>query len=180
LARGKYVTFHDSDDYALPMRIETQLAAIERQSAKACVANWLRVLPNGLFVVFRDGNEQRLSIVSLMVERETLLSLLPYRSARHSADLEMFDRLMATLGHSAVVRVKAPLLLGLWSDQSLTRGQGSEALENGYRAPSRRHLAEICFRQRLFGTDVVGASEIEEALISTNNYKPASGVEPLT
>jgi hypothetical protein len=178
-ARGKYVTFHDSDDYALPARLETQLAAIELLAAKACVSNWLRVLPNGLFVFFRDGKEQRLSIVSLMVERELLMSLLPYRSARHSADLELFDRLIATVGHSAVARVKAPLLFGLWSAQSLTRGQGSEALENGYRAPSRRHFAEICFRQRLFGADLISDRQIDEALVQTGNYKPARGVEPL-
>ncbi|MGC4069587.1 MAG: glycosyltransferase family A protein [Polyangiaceae bacterium] len=72
-ARGKYVTFHDSDDYALPVRVEMQLAALARHHAKACVSNWLRILPSGPFVFFRDGNEQRLSIVSLMVERENFV-----------------------------------------------------------------------------------------------------------
>lgn len=180
LCRGRYVTFHDGDDYALPSRFETQLLALKETNARACVANWLRILPDGLVVFFRDGKEKRLSIVSLMVERELMLKLLPYRSARHSADLEMYERLLAEVGPCAVARVTAPLLFGLWSSQSLTRGQGSEALENGYRAPSRRRYAELCFRQRLLGMDALPNQAIDDELRAMGNYFEPRGVEAVT
>jgi hypothetical protein len=162
------------------VRIEMQLQALSETSAKVCVANWLRILPNGMFVFFRDGKAQRLCIVSLMVERELLLQQLPYRSARHSADLEMYDKLTQIAARGSVVRVHAPLVLGLWSSQSLTRGQGSEALENGYRAPSRRRYAELCFRQRLLGSSVITDAALNEALVAMGNFMEPRGVEELT
>jgi hypothetical protein len=179
-ARGQYITFHDSDDYAIPTRIETQLLAISELNARACVANWVRILNNGLSVFFRDGKEKRLSIVSLMVERDTMLQILPYRSARHSADLEMYERLLAQVGTGAIARIHAPLVLGLWSNQSLTRGCGSEALENGFRASSRRRYAELCFRQHLLGKDRLSDTAIDTELRNMGNYLEPRPVEELT
>jgi hypothetical protein len=179
-AKGQYITFHDSDDYAIPTRIETQLLAISECNARACVANWVRILNNGLGVFFRDGKEKRLSIVSLMVERDLLLEILPYRSARHSADLEMYERLLAQVGTGSIARIHAPLILGLWSNQSLTRGSGSEALENGFRASSRRHYAELCFRQHLLGKDRLSDAIIDTELRNMGNYLEPRGVEELT
>ena len=185
LARGKYVTFHDGDDFALPERIERQLIALRESGAKACVANWVRILPQGLCVFFRDGNEKRLSIVSLMVERDLISQLLPYRSARHSADLEMFDRVRAITsadaeGAKGVVRVHAPLIFGLWSERSLTRERGAEALENGYRAPSRRRYAELCFRQRFQGKSAVSDEAIDRELEQLENLIQPRKIDEIT
>jgi hypothetical protein len=179
-ARGQFITFHDADDYALPERIAMQLAALHATQAKLCVANWIRILPSGLVVSFRDGKEKRLSVVSLMAERELLLSHLPYRSARHSADLEMYEKLACAVGPTGQVRVQAPLIFGLWSEQSLTRAKGAEAFESGYRSLSRRHYAELCFRQRLLGSSAISDEYIDEELRAAGNLMEPSGVEEVT
>jgi hypothetical protein len=72
--------------------------------------------------------------------------------------------------------MKHPLLLGLWSEGSLTRIDGSEGLEDGYRGPARRRLAELTARQRLLGSHIVPEPEVVAAIAETGNILKPSPV----
>lgn len=169
-ARGQFLTFHDADDVALPTRVEAQVRAMQRLGAAACVTSWLRMTPDGRIVFFKDQNAVRLSVVSLMMTRDTFRLLGPYRPARHGADLEYLEDIRRRLGSDAVCRLREPMVLGLWSGRSLTRSAGAEALEDGYRSPSRRVYSDLIYRKRALHGEAPTDEEITEALAAVGNY----------
>jgi hypothetical protein len=66
----------------------------------------------------------------------------------------------------------------LWSEASATRAIGTEALENGYRSPSRRLYSELVFAQHAAGFARRSDAEIDELLRSSDNYlEPSEIVE---
>jgi hypothetical protein len=71
-------------------------------------------------------------------------------------------------------RVRAPLLLGLWSQGSATRGLGTEALEDGYRSPLRRSYSELVFAQHAPGFPRRRDEELDELLREAGNYQSPS------
>jgi hypothetical protein len=135
------VTFHDADDISLPTRVERQLGALGSTGAAVCTTNIVRMSPAGRVVFFRDHVATRLGMVSLMLTRDLLRAQGPFRAARFGADHEYHEDLIATLPPARIVRLREPLLLGLWSTSSLTRASGAESLETGYRSPARCHGA---------------------------------------
>lgn len=175
-ATGELVTFHDADDLALPRRLELQVATMGRSGVIACVGNWLRLRPNGDAVVFHDQRAERLSVVSLMVRRSAVGT---YRRARFGADLDKLQALRRQHGAGAVARIRKPLVLGLWSSRSLTRGVGGEALEDGYRSPARRRYSELLFMRDALGSDGPGDDEIDRALAADDNLLEPAAVTPL-
>ena len=168
---GRYITFHDADDFAMPTRIASQVCAMsEASSVTASITNWVRIAPSGHFVFFRDLAAVRLCLPSLMVERSLAHSLGEFRWARIAADDEYFYRLQARVGATNVARLRQPLVLGLWSDSSLTRSAKHESLANGYRSSSRRAYRELCARQRLMGSSAVSDRHIDEVLQQHDNF----------
>jgi hypothetical protein len=81
---------------------------------------------------------------------------------------------LRTYGGERVVRHPLPLVLGLWSDQSLTRSDAQQSLESGYRAPARRRYSELVFRQDLFGSESLSHDALQEELVRMENYIAAS------
>lgn len=175
-ARGELLAFHDADDLALPSRIAAQVERVSRPGVRACVANWVRVAPQSGFVFFRDQKAVRLALVSLMLKRELFEELGPFRPARVGADLELYSSLRARLGSSALSRIDAPLIFGLWSSASATRSPGTEALEDGYRAPARRCYAQLVCAKHLPGYAAPSEQEIQERLTASGNYLEPTGV----
>jgi hypothetical protein len=179
-ARGELITFHDADDLALPNRIAAQVARLRDDRLDACVSNWLRVTPAGSVVFFKDQKATRLALVSLMMRRGLLQALGGFRSARFGADLELYEKLKATGGSARIGRIRAPTMLGLWSDQSLTRSAGAESLEDGYRSPSRRVYGELIYACHV---DVAGTppsdADVERALRATDNFAEPAPLEEL-
>ncbi|MGD0143295.1 MAG: glycosyltransferase family A protein [Rhizomicrobium sp.] len=176
LARGDHVTFHDADDFALPSRIRLQVSSLLAQKVRAVVARWVRVRPSGEFVFFKDQSALRNALVSIMAPRETFVRYGPYRSVRFGGDTELKERIRKTEGDRSIHQMKHPLLLGLWSEGSLTRIDGSEGLEDGYRGPARRRLAELTARQRLLGSHIVPEPEVVAAIAETGNILKPSPV----
>ncbi|WP_423066925.1 glycosyltransferase family 2 protein [Devosia sp. CN2-171] len=162
-ARGAYITFHDSDDFAFPDRIERQLAFLKREGAAAVAAQWFRVTPRGEFVFSSDQAVARIAVVSLLAPREVFERFGPYRQARFGADTEFYEKLRASLGVDAVRLMQSPVILGLASTTSLTRSPGIEATEDGYRAPARRSYAAAAARSRHMG-ERPGLPTVEDAL----------------
>lgn len=169
-SRGALLTFHDADDLALPGRIARQVERIESPDVVGCVANLLRISPSGAFVFHRDQRASRLCPVSLMIKREAFQAVAPFRSARVGADLELYAKLSARFGAPSVVRIKSPLILGLWSPRSATRASGSESLEDGYRSSARRSYSELVFAQHSSDGRRPTELEIDERLRASNNF----------
>jgi hypothetical protein len=176
VARGEYVTFHDADDYALPSRIRLQMAAMLARQPRAVVARLLRVRPSGEFVFYKDQSALRNAPVTIMAPKETIVRYGPYRSVRFGGDTELKERIRNAEGDRSVHQMKQPLMLGLSSETSLTHISGSEGLEDGYRGPTRRRIAEITVRQRLLGSKVVPEFEVVAALAETGNILQPSPV----
>lgn len=180
LATGEFITFQDADDLAFPDRIEISLATMLERDAAAVVGRWLRLRPNGEVLFFRDNESVRLSVVSLMARREFFASMGPYRSSVAGADSEIYERARAVLGPNAVVQLEKPLILGLWSSSSLTQLEGLQALHDGYRGVARRGYAELTFRQRILGTQVVPHELLEDELEVLGLARKSVPVTPLT
>lgn len=174
-ARGAYITFHDSDDYAFPDRIERQLRYLKQEGAAAVAAQWFRVTPGGEFVFSSDHAVARIAVVSLLAPREVYERFGPYRQARFGADTEFYEKLRLRLGVDAVKLMQTPTMLGLASGTSLTRSPGIEATEDGYRAPARRSYAAAAARSRHIG-EHPGLPSIEEALATQGVLMPHTGV----
>jgi hypothetical protein len=167
-ARGELVTFHDADDVSLPCRLARQWTALRAGGQVACVSSWLRLRSAGSAVFFAEGHALRLSVVSLLATRQALQAVGPYPRARFGADLDVMRRLAQRYGPP--IRVREPLLLGLWSSQSLTRTRAAESLESGYRSESRRRYSELLFRRDLLGAEALPQAVLEEELARTDNF----------
>lgn len=178
-AQGELVTFHDADDFALPGRIAEQVECIRRTRTAACVGSLLRVTAAGAFTFFRDQKATRLCPVSLMLSREVLQELGRFRAVRIGADRELYVDLLQRYGPRAVARIRAPLVLGLWSSSSATRGAGTEALEDGFRAPVRRAYSELVYA-KYRATKPVTEAEIVARLDALANLMVPTDIEELT
>lgn len=178
-ARGSYVTFHDSDDFAFPDRIERQLAHLREHGAAAVVGQWFRVTRDGEFVFSSDHAVARIAVVSLMAPKAIFERFGPYRAAKIGADTEFYERLRMTLGVDAVRLMQTPLMFGLASANSLTRSPGIEATEDGYRAPARRSYAAAAARRRHIGGAQTGFPPVEDILAAHGILMPHAGVEKL-
>lgn len=178
-ARGVFVTFHDADDLALPLRIELQVARLRNSALVGCVTNHLRLRADGAVVFFKDQKASRLCRVSLMLRRELFTGLGGFRTARIGADEELQAKLLARFGRSSLERIAAPLALSAWSHSSATRLPGQEALEDGYRSPSRRVYSELVFRRYTAG-EPISDGELEIRLHETKNLIEPSPVSELS
>jgi hypothetical protein len=168
-ARGQLLTFHDADDFALPTRVAAQVAYLEQHGLAACVASLMRLTAAGRVVFARDNRPVRMSSVSLMLTRAAWAKCGPFRSARFGADLELLEKLRCSLAPPGLGRLRAPLMLALASEQSLTQTAGAEALADGYRAPARRAYSEIVYRCYVLG-NVVPEADIRDSLSQHHNW----------
>ena len=177
-SRGTYITFHDSDDFAFPDRIERQLSFLKQEDAAAVAGQWFRLTAGGEFLFSSDQAVARIAVVSLLAPREVFQRFGPYRQARFGADTEFYERLRARLGVNAVRLMQTPVILGLASGSSLTRSPGTEATEDGYRAPARRSYAAAAARSRHMG-EHPGLPSVEQSLADLGILLPHTGVEAL-
>jgi hypothetical protein len=179
-ARGELLTFHDADDLALPDRIARQVKQLRQPGNVACIANFARIRPNGSFVFFKDQRTVRLGMVTLMLSRRAFEAVGPFRSARVGADLELYAALRARFGPEAIARIRAPVMLGLWSPGSATLAGGTESLNDGYRSLARRAYSElICARYSLRDLTISNQT-MDLRLRATGNYVDAAEIEELT
>jgi glycosyltransferase involved in cell wall biosynthesis len=180
ISTGDFITFHDSDDYAIPTRIATQLEEVLSKQSLMSLGRWLRINPSGEFMFFKDHAALRMCVNSIMFRREIFATIGQYRSVLCGADSEFFEKARALFGDSKITHVKAPLVLGLWSDSSMTKQSGTEALDNGYRAPKRRAYAEIASRQRALGTALYSDAEVDAVNATSGIYRAPTKIVPYT
>lgn len=175
-ARGRLVTFQDSDDLSHPERIARQVHSLQSRQSLASMARWVRVRPNGDVVFFRDHKCLRLSVVSIMAERSVYARFNDFRNVQCGADSDVYEHLRMIGGRQAFAEVDMPLILGLWSAQSMTQQNGLEATEDGFRSASRRAYAEVAARHRLLGPDLVSSEEVDDANKASGIFRRSYGV----
>lgn len=176
-ASGEFITFQDSDDIALPSRIELQVAKMKNPSIKACYTQLLRIDKQGLFVFFFDGRVNRFCASSMMVRKSIFDELVMFRQSLVSADTEYFKLIQKHYGNSAISIINKPLVLALWGDGSLTKQDALVADNSGFIAHKRIVYAEIAAQQRVFGKDVVTDTEVDNVLKKYGIYRGFAGVD---
>jgi len=119
LAEGEVLTFMDSDDRALPNRIERQLHLLREPGLVATTCNYIR-LTQDREIVLNRGLQERQSLISLMIKDRVVDEIGYFDSVRTSADDEYFERLRHVYGRSAHANVREPLYEALLRDNSLT------------------------------------------------------------
>lgn len=179
IAEGDLVTFQDSDDFSLPTRIEIQVKALVESDAIACIGKWIRIRPNGEIVYFQDQNSLRMSVVSLMAPKNIFLENGKYQTVKFGADTHLYEKLRAKYGDKKIINLNKPLQLGLWSENSLTRTKGIEALEDGFRGEARRNYAKLAFEKRYYGTELYNNEIVHEKLKEISVFRENHGISPI-
>lgn len=178
-AQGEFLTFQDSDDFALPSRIEIQLESIATQQKALCIGNWVRLRPDGSFMFFQDGAVTRFCVVSVMAHRSVFERMPPFRSSLVAADTEFYELCKCFIGESEIAIEKRPLILGLWGEGSLTRQTDLTADHSGYVAQRRRSYAEVAARQRTLGISITTDKQVTDTLKELNIYREPAGITAL-
>ncbi|WP_457942096.1 glycosyltransferase [Vreelandella alkaliphila] len=126
IAKGDYITGHDSDDWAHPQRIELQVQYLLESNEFACLSGMLRIAENGLLVNFnkvgantKDGIT-RSAFISLMVNSHFFRNVLGYwDNVRFGADSELIKRIETVQGKS-IAHIYKPTMLCLDNPGGLT------------------------------------------------------------
>lgn len=141
-SRGDFITCHDSDDWAHPLRLETHLAAMAAHpGVMASRSTWVRIDEEGNFMLtrwaktFRHDNPASTFIRRAVFERVGL-----FDSVRVGADSEMWTRIISSFGSAAVLSLPLPLSLGLRHESSLTTS-GVAGLDEEQYSPVRDQYA---------------------------------------
>ena len=120
-ARGNFVTFHDSDDWSHPRRIELQvLPLLENQALCATSSRWIRIDGNGRFVARQVWPLLRLNPSSITFRRGLVLDRIGvFNSVLTGADSEFWQRIHEAFGSERIRKLRLPLSLGLARSTSL-------------------------------------------------------------
>ncbi|QEP42027.1 glycosyltransferase family 2 protein [Ectothiorhodospiraceae bacterium BW-2] len=128
LAKGDFITTHDSDDWSHPQKLQRQMEQLlHNDQLQAVGSYWVRVDSQLNFRHNWRLNPTLIhqSYVSLIYRRSALQQLGGWDSVRVSADSELLRRLchLAGEGTVAFIEPQLPLAFALDSDNSLTRSQ---------------------------------------------------------
>lgn len=123
IAKGKYVAFHDSDDWLHPEKLEVSVNHLEENHDLVAVfSNYFRVDERGK-IVFRGIGAVRPACISLTMRRETVMNELGYfDSVRVSADSEYEYRILSVFGEERVMYLPKPFLIASVRSESLSQG----------------------------------------------------------
>lgn len=124
-----FITFHDSDDWMHPQRLERQLPPLLGDSkVMATNSRWIRVDEQGRAMVRRAGGFEHENPASTLIRRSVFDQIGLFDAVRTGADSEFLWRMRNYYGHKNIVNVPEPLTLGLHRIGSLTQS-GSTAFD---------------------------------------------------
>lgn len=151
MARGEFVTCHDSDDWSHPVKLERQVQPLLQDAALvATTSHWVRMQDDGVFYARPVHPLMRLNPSSPLFRRELVLQRMgAWDTVRTGADSEFHARLRLVFGRKAVRRVVQPLALGSHRVGSLMTAADTGYSETGisphrlayWESWSRWHLA---------------------------------------
>lgn len=91
---GELITFQDADDWAHPQRIEEHLKIhLKSKKVKFSISKLVRITKDGYFYAKEVYPLDRLSMVSLMIDKYLLDEIGYFRTHRLGSDTEYFERL---------------------------------------------------------------------------------------
>ena len=139
LAKGDFITCHDSDDWAHPEKIQRQVEPLLSIPAlKFTISKWVKLEDNGRFSGVHLYPLTRVNPASPMFRRtETLEKLGYYDRVRTGADTEYIGRLKQVFGPKSWIELQLPLVFGAQRSDSLTGSSQTGTLVNGAMNPSR-------------------------------------------
>jgi hypothetical protein len=121
LARGEFVTCHDSDDWSHPLRIERQMQPLLKDPrVVATTSKWVRIQDDGVFYARPVHPLARMNPASPLFRKQAVLQGTgAWDAVRTGADSEFQTRLRLVFGRRAVRRLALPLTLGAHHAASL-------------------------------------------------------------
>jgi tetratricopeptide (TPR) repeat protein len=144
ISTGEFVTFHDSDDWMHPLRLEFQVAAMTPDMA-CSTCRWLRMAADGRIIVRRGGPYSHLNPASTFFRRAVLERIGPFDPVRTGADSEITARVQHTYGKYSLHNLNYSLGLGLHHEKSLTQS-GATAFDEYRFSPIRLEYTESWLR----------------------------------
>lgn len=143
LARGEFVTCHDSDDWSHPVKIERQVQPLLEDAALiATTSHWVRMQDDGIFYARPVHPLMRLNPSSPLFRREPVLQRMgAWDMVCTGADSEFYTRLRLVFGKRAIRRVVQPLALGSHREGSLMTASDTGYSDTGI-SPQRLHYWE--------------------------------------
>jgi Glycosyl transferase family 2 len=156
IARGSFITFHDSDDWMHPRRIEGHLRAMSG-GIRCTTSMWLRMEEAGFAVVRRGGPFTHLNPASTFYRRSVFDSVGLFDPVRTGADAELLARVRVRFGPNSVRAIHSPLGIGLHHPNSLTQS-GATAFDEFRYSPVRLAYTESWLRWHLL--EVAGGREL--------------------
>jgi hypothetical protein len=144
LARGEFVTCHDSDDWSHPEKLSRQVAPLlDDARLVATVSYWVRLQDDGLFYARQVYPLMRMNLSSLLFRRERVLREAgAWDAVRMGADSEFWARLRLVFGDKACARVRLPLSFGSHRSDSLMTEQAT-----GYAKETGVSLSRIAYQE---------------------------------
>lgn len=140
IAKGKFVTCHDADDWSHPEKVTIQVRHLQQN--KSIIANTSEFIRVSIDLSpFKKANSAKFvknNYSSVMFRRKEVMEALGYwDSVRFSADSEMVFRIKKYFGTDSIVHLETgPLMLALQTDKTLTGNEkfGIHGFLNGARA----------------------------------------------
>ena len=119
-ATGNLITFHDADDWAHPQRIKEHVKAhLKNKKIKFSISKLVRLTEDGYFYAKEVYPIDRLSMVSLMIDKQLLNEVGYFRVHRLGSDSEYFERLKKFTKHKWE-RIDKVLMFCAYREGSLT------------------------------------------------------------
>jgi len=123
LALGKYVAFHDSDDWCHRDKIKIQVEQLESSTGLiGCTTEYIRVDENSN-IIYRGKGAIRHACISLMFEKSIVIDRIGFFDCvRVSADSEFESRIITVFGKESIVHLHLPLIIASVRSESLSQG----------------------------------------------------------
>lgn len=138
-ARGEFITFQDSDDWAHPERIARQIAplleapATEAHRLVSTHCRCIRTFPD-LSTLNVGMNSFRRCAPSTLVRKDVFETLGGYDETRKEADNEFYERIRATFGEDANLNLQDVMVMYQLTTDSLSRDEYRFGWQHGARA----------------------------------------------
>ena len=112
LAKGKYVAFHDSDDWCHQDKIKIQVERLEsNQEIAGVTTSYIRVDEHSN-IIYRGKGAIRHACISLMFCRELVMNRIGFfDSVRVSADSEFEMRISTVFGKDSIEHINIPMII---------------------------------------------------------------------
>jgi len=149
VARGEFITTHDSDDWSHPEKIARQVEALLSDPYKVgCLSHWVRATTDLKFSHWfqESAGWTYRNMSSLMFKRQVFDTLGYWDEVKVNGDTEFHERVLAVFGAQSVADVLpgAPLAFGRSDERSLSQTSSTHlvtqflGVRHDYMASARR------------------------------------------